>query len=141
MRPRVLSIFVGVVFALTLPQVGSAAFDRCCFRVDTDVSGKLVLGYGDGPIQAVRGDHQLFWRWSVRQIARYGEKGRIFNAITNIAADGAQDCATGGEDLVRGGVRDSEYLPSSGIDGSVGSVFKTQIVWRVRARAERLHLP
>lgn len=77
--------------ALAVPAVADAAFQRCCFRVDTDVSGVLALDYGDGPIQAVSGDHRLEWKWSVRQIARYGEKGRIFNAITDVATEGTED--------------------------------------------------
>lgn len=50
-----------------------SSFERCCFRVDVEASGRLV-----------QGTDEVAWRWSARQVARYVQHGRIFNALTGI---------------------------------------------------------
>ncbi len=96
MHPRLLIVVIGLVTALVFPTVADAAFQRCCFRVDTDVSGQLTLRYGDGPVWVAHGDHQFAWQWSVRQIARYGEKGEDLQRHHGHRGRGSISGATGG---------------------------------------------
>jgi hypothetical protein len=49
----------------------SSNFERCCFAVRVDVSGRLV-----------RGEHTASWRWTVSHRSLFVDKGRIFAALT-----------------------------------------------------------
>lgn len=48
-----------------------ADFERCCLRIDVLASGSAQ---SDG--------EEISWEWRTRQVARYVEHGRIFNALT-----------------------------------------------------------
>lgn len=65
--------------ALIAATPARADAERCCFRIEAQASG-----------HADRGGTQVAWRWSLRQVARYVEHGRIFNALTGLGTDGPE---------------------------------------------------
>lgn len=71
------------VIAALFFAVGSArAAERCCFLIDADVSGHALATAGVDLERPGGYVYQTRWSWSLRQVARYVEHGRIFNALT-----------------------------------------------------------
>lgn len=62
-----------VAALLAFPASAAGATERCCFAVRVEASGRIVE---DG--------RTVTWRWTVRHVARYVDKGRIFAALTRI---------------------------------------------------------
>jgi hypothetical protein len=61
------------VCLLALPASAAGATERCCFAVRVEASGRIVE---DG--------HTVRWHWTVRHVARFVDKGRIFAGLTRV---------------------------------------------------------
>lgn len=62
-----------VAALLAFPASAAGATERCCFAVRVEASGRIVE---DG--------RTVTWRWTVRHVARYVDKGRIFAGLTRV---------------------------------------------------------
>jgi hypothetical protein len=116
------------LIGLAIPASARADFERCCLRIEVQASG-----------QYVQKEQELTWSWTLRQVGRYVQHGRIFNAITGIEGIGFGSVIRG-EFEARGPVCHrrlaiGDFAPSSAYASLEDSASSGRIALVVRAES------